>query len=51
VLATARALGYEMPTLAAIRDVLARAIEAGFGDGDLSGVIRLFEAWAGVTVE
>jgi 2-hydroxy-3-oxopropionate reductase len=51
VLATARGLGYEMPTLAAIRDVLAQAMEAGFGEGDLSGVIRLFEKWAGVTVE
>jgi 3-hydroxyisobutyrate dehydrogenase-like beta-hydroxyacid dehydrogenase len=50
VLATARALGYDMPTLAAIREVLAQAIAAGLGDGDLSGVIRLFEAWADITV-
>src|SRR5213076_335165 len=48
VLKTAQSLGYEMPTLAAIRDVLQRAIAAGLGDGDLSGVIRLFEAWAKV---
>ena len=50
VLGTAASVGYEMPTLAAIRDVLAQAIAAGFGDGDLSGVIRLFEQWAGVAV-
>ncbi len=48
VLATAAALGYAMPTLAAIRDVLAEAIAAGYGDGDLSGVVRLFEDWAKV---
>ena len=46
VLATAAAHGYAMPTLAAIRDVLAEAIAAGYGDGDLSGVVRLFEDWA-----
>ena len=50
VLNTASALGYAMPTQAAIRDVLAQAIDAGFGDGDLSSVIRLFEQWAGVTL-
>jgi 3-hydroxyisobutyrate dehydrogenase-like beta-hydroxyacid dehydrogenase len=48
VLATAAERGYEMPTLAAIRDVLAEAIAAGLGDGDLSGVVRLFEKWAKV---
>ncbi|HWE28022.1 MAG TPA: NAD(P)-dependent oxidoreductase, partial [Polyangia bacterium] len=46
VLATAAEHGYAMPTLAAIRDVLAEAIAAGYGDGDLSGVVRLFEDWA-----
>jgi 3-hydroxyisobutyrate dehydrogenase-like beta-hydroxyacid dehydrogenase len=46
VLATAAENGYAMPTLAAIRDVLAEAIAAGYGDGDLSGVVRLFEDWA-----
>lgn len=46
VLATAASLGYQMPTLAAIRDVLAQAIAAGYGDGDLSGVVRMFEDWA-----
>lgn len=50
VLQTAESVGYAMPTLAAIRDVLGEAMKAGFGDGDLSGVIRLFEAWAEVTV-
>lgn len=51
VLKTAAAHGYAMPTLAAIRDVLKEAIAAGLGDGDLSGVIRLFEAWAKVEVK
>ena len=50
VLGAAAALDYPMPTQAAIRDVLAQAIAAGFGDGDLSSIIRLFEQWAGVTV-
>jgi 3-hydroxyisobutyrate dehydrogenase-like beta-hydroxyacid dehydrogenase len=50
VLATADALGYDMPSLRTIRDVLEQAVAAGFGDGDLSGVIRLFESWAGITV-
>jgi 3-hydroxyisobutyrate dehydrogenase-like beta-hydroxyacid dehydrogenase len=50
VLATASALGYEMPTLAAIRDVLGRAIAAGFGEDDLCGVVQLFEAWAQTSV-
>ncbi len=50
VLGAAAAVDYPMPTQAAIRDVLAQAIAAGFGDGDLSSVIRLFEQWAGVTV-
>lgn len=48
VIDTAASLGYAMPTLAAIRDVLAEAIAAGYGDGDLSGVVRLFEDWAKV---
>ena len=39
-----------MPTLATIRDVLAEAIAAGYGDGDLSGVVRLFEDWAKVKI-
>jgi 3-hydroxyisobutyrate dehydrogenase-like beta-hydroxyacid dehydrogenase len=50
VIATADALGYDTPTLRAIRDVLEQAVAAGFGDGDLSSVIRLFEGWAGITV-
>jgi 3-hydroxyisobutyrate dehydrogenase-like beta-hydroxyacid dehydrogenase len=50
VLQTAESLGYAMPTLAAIRDVLGEAMKAGLGDGDLSGVIRLFEQWAEITV-
>ena len=51
VVATAAEHGYPMPTLAKIRDVLAEAIAAGYGDGDLSGVVRLFEDWAKVKVE
>ncbi len=50
VLATAAEHGYPMPTLAAIRDVLQEAIAAGYGDGDLSGVVRLFEDWAKVKI-
>jgi 3-hydroxyisobutyrate dehydrogenase-like beta-hydroxyacid dehydrogenase len=50
VLETARALGYEMPTEQAIYEVLGQAVEAGFGDGDLCGLVRLFEQWAGTTV-
>jgi 3-hydroxyisobutyrate dehydrogenase-like beta-hydroxyacid dehydrogenase len=50
VLQTAKELGYPMPTLAAIRDVLIEAVKAGLGEGDLSGLVRLFEAWAGVEV-
>jgi len=50
VLATAQQLGYPMPTLAAIREVLVEGVKAGFGEGDLSGLIRLFEGWAGVEV-
>jgi 3-hydroxyisobutyrate dehydrogenase-like beta-hydroxyacid dehydrogenase len=47
-LETAASVGYEMPTLAACREVLLRAIEAGLGDEDMGGLIRVFEAQAGV---
>jgi 3-hydroxyisobutyrate dehydrogenase-like beta-hydroxyacid dehydrogenase len=50
VLATANQLGYPMPTEAAIRDVLIQAVNEGLGDDDLSGLVRLFESWAKVTV-
>ena len=50
VLATAAEHGYAMPTLATIRDVLAEGIAAGYGDGDLSGIVRLFEDWAKVKI-
>jgi 3-hydroxyisobutyrate dehydrogenase-like beta-hydroxyacid dehydrogenase len=50
VLSTAAELGYAMPTESAIRDVLRQGVEAGLGDGDLSGIVRLFERWAGVTI-
>ena len=46
VLGTAAEHGYPLPTLAAIRDVLSEAIAAGYGDGDLCGIVRLFEDWA-----
>lgn len=49
VLGAARRLNYPMPTQAAIRDVLLQAVGAGLGDGDLSGLVRLFESWAGVS--
>jgi 3-hydroxyisobutyrate dehydrogenase-like beta-hydroxyacid dehydrogenase len=51
VLATAQAAGYPMPTLEAVLKVIDEAIAAGHGALDLSGVIRLFETWAGVTVQ
>jgi 3-hydroxyisobutyrate dehydrogenase-like beta-hydroxyacid dehydrogenase len=47
VLKTAGALNVPLPSLTVIRDLLAEAVAAGFGDGDLCGVIRLFEAKAG----
>src|SRR5262249_26279640 len=49
VLGAARQLDYPMPTQAAIRDVLRQGIDAGFGEADLSALVRLFEAWAGVS--
>ena len=51
VLRTAASVGFAMPTLAAIRDVLDQAIAAGYGELDLSGVVRLFEDQAGVLVD
>jgi hypothetical protein len=50
VLGTAHELGYAMPSLAAIRDILISAVNEGLGEGDLSGLVRLFEGWAGVEV-
>lgn len=50
VLATAKAVGYPMPTLEAVLKVIDESVTAGLGELDLSGVIRLFESWAGVTV-
>jgi 3-hydroxyisobutyrate dehydrogenase-like beta-hydroxyacid dehydrogenase len=51
VLADARALGVRLDSLAAIRDVLRLAVEAGFGGDDLSGVVQWFEQQAGVTLK
>jgi 3-hydroxyisobutyrate dehydrogenase-like beta-hydroxyacid dehydrogenase len=48
-LAAARAAGYDMPTLEAIRRVADEAVAAGQGDDDLAGLVRRFEARAGVT--
>jgi 3-hydroxyisobutyrate dehydrogenase len=50
VLQTAQELGYAMPSLATIRDLLISAVNEGLGEGDLSGLVRLFEGWAGVEV-
>jgi len=47
VLATAGRLGYEMPTLAAIRDVLGRAIEAGYGEAFVRELEGFWEAATG----
>ncbi|HZS36392.1 MAG TPA: NAD(P)-dependent oxidoreductase [Polyangia bacterium] len=51
VLATARSLGVELPTLEAVRAQLADAVAAGLGGDDLCGIVQLFERRAGVTVE
>jgi glyoxylate/succinic semialdehyde reductase len=50
VLETAMVAGHAMPTLHAIRDVLDAAVGEGFGDDDLCGLVRFFEAWTGVPV-
>jgi 3-hydroxyisobutyrate dehydrogenase len=50
VLGTAKELGYAMPSLAAIRDLLISAVKEGLGEDELSGLVRLFEGWAGVEV-
>jgi 3-hydroxyisobutyrate dehydrogenase-like beta-hydroxyacid dehydrogenase len=50
VLATARAQGFDIPSLETIRAEIERAIAAGFGDLDLTALVRLFETRAGVTV-
>lgn len=51
VLKTAQSVGYPIPTLAAVLEVIDEAVAAGHGELDLSGVLRLFEGWAGVTVD
>jgi 3-hydroxyisobutyrate dehydrogenase-like beta-hydroxyacid dehydrogenase len=51
VLDAAAAAGYPLPTLQAVLEVLDEAVDAGFGPLDLSGVVRLFETWAQVTVD
>jgi 3-hydroxyisobutyrate dehydrogenase len=43
VLETARSLGYDMPTEQAILETLDEAVKAGYGEGDLCGLVRLFE--------
>ncbi len=48
VLETARAVGVELPTLRAIRDQVARAVEQGWGGEDLSVLVRLLEEDSGV---
>ncbi len=50
VLDTARSLDYPMPSEQAIFEILDQAIAAGHGELDLCGLVKLFEAWAGVTV-
>jgi 3-hydroxyisobutyrate dehydrogenase-like beta-hydroxyacid dehydrogenase len=51
VLGAARELGVSLPALAAIRDVLAAAVDAGLGADDLSGLVRHFETIASTTVK
>lgn len=50
VLETGRALGLTLPTVERIRDVLARAVEAGLGKLDPSALIQLYEVEAGIAV-
>jgi 3-hydroxyisobutyrate dehydrogenase-like beta-hydroxyacid dehydrogenase len=45
---TARQVGYEMPSQRAVCELASRAVAAGFGPDDLSGLVRLLESFAGV---
>ncbi|MSP59334.1 MAG: NAD(P)-dependent oxidoreductase [Myxococcales bacterium] len=50
VIATARALGLDLPTLEAVRALCERAVAAGYGELDLTALIRVLEDQAGITV-
>jgi 3-hydroxyisobutyrate dehydrogenase-like beta-hydroxyacid dehydrogenase len=48
VLEAARRAGVELPTLIAVRDLIARAVREGEGDKDLCAVVRVLERMSGV---
>jgi 3-hydroxyisobutyrate dehydrogenase-like beta-hydroxyacid dehydrogenase len=48
VLEAARRTGVELPTLIAVRDLIARAVREGDGDKDLCAVVRVLERMSGV---
>ncbi|MFO0561530.1 MAG: NAD(P)-dependent oxidoreductase [Polyangiales bacterium] len=48
VLDAARRVGVELPTLIAVRDLIARAVSEGEGDKDLCAVVRVLERMSGV---
>jgi 3-hydroxyisobutyrate dehydrogenase-like beta-hydroxyacid dehydrogenase len=50
VLGAAQAAGLELPTLDAIARLIERGVAAGWGDEDLSALIKVLEAQSGVTV-
>jgi 3-hydroxyisobutyrate dehydrogenase-like beta-hydroxyacid dehydrogenase len=50
VLGAARAAGLELPTLEAIARLIERGVQSGWGDEDLSALIKVLEAQSGVTV-
>lgn len=50
VLGAARDLGVPLPTLSAVRDVLADAVATGLAVDDLCGLVQWFERASGVTV-
>lgn len=48
VLDAAKLAGVELPTLVAVRDLIARAVQEGEGDKDLCAVVRVLERMSGV---
>jgi 3-hydroxyisobutyrate dehydrogenase-like beta-hydroxyacid dehydrogenase len=50
VLDAARAAGLELPTLEAIGRLIERGVQGGWGDEDLSALIKVLEAQSGFTV-
>lgn len=48
---TARELEVATPILAIAKELMHMAKAKGFGEEDMSAVIKCYEEWAGVTVE